>query len=72
MHSSKMYEEMFMRTSQGLGDFMFLVKFVATEEADAAVTTLGLDLIVLLWKERIELLIPYFSNFSWNKTYMLF
>lgn len=48
MHSSKMYEEMFMRTSQELGDLMFLVKFVATEEADAAVTTLGLDLIVLL------------------------
>lgn len=48
MHSSKMYEEMFMRPSQGLGDFMLLAKFAPTEEADAAVTTLVLDLIVLL------------------------
>lgn len=48
MHSSKMYEEVFMRTSQELGDLMLLTKFAPTEEADAAVTTLVLDLIALL------------------------
>lgn len=60
MHSSKMYEEMFMKTSQGLGDLMLLTKFAPTEEVDAGVTTLVLDLIVLLRKERLKIIHPIF------------
>jgi len=43
-----LYEEIFMKKSQGFGDLTLWSKFALAEEPGAAVTTLVFDLIVLL------------------------